>query len=138
MSGDRLCAASGVVRVVLAPDVVGGLWLDASCAAVFEAWRNERLLPIVNRALLVRYLRLWRVLGLTPNQTRRWSWWFTSASRACFLGDDPNIGSSAVECCSSLAILGGAFCVLHRGTISPPEGTARWLTAAEFQLPYAG
>jgi hypothetical protein len=130
MNGVDPRAMPVTVRVVLAPDVVGGLWLDASCAAVFASWRDEQLVPVVNRDLLVRYARVWRALGLPPEQIRRWSLWFTSASRACFL--DSVESSNAVESCSRLAVQGEARWVLHRGMIVPPEGGVPWVTAAHF------
>jgi hypothetical protein len=132
MNGVDSGVASDPVRVVLAPDVAGGLWLDASCAGVFAAWRNERLKPVVNRDLLVRYARVWRALGLPTEQIRRWSMWFSATSRAYFQGTDLVTSLDAVGCCSRLALHGGAKWVLHRGTVVAPEGGVPWLTAERF------
>lgn len=122
-------------RVILAPEVVGGLWLDAACAALFEAWRDGQLRPVVNRDLLMRYARLWRALGLPAVQVRRWSWWFTSPAKAWFLADDRSASSNVIECCVNLAILSGAACAIHRGIAPAPEGEVRWLTASDFLRP---
>jgi hypothetical protein len=132
MTGGELSSASRPFRVILAPDVVGGLWFDADCATVFEAWRDERLRPAVNRDLLMRYARLWRAIGLPELQIRRWSWWFTSPATGQFVPDETPEDSSPIECCSRLAIVIGASCVVHRGAIRAPEATVRWLAAADF------
>jgi hypothetical protein len=132
MIGEEQTSAPSPFRAVLSPDVVGGLWLDAACAAVFEAWRNEQLRPTVNRDLLVRYLWLWRGLGLPEIQVRRWSWWFTSAATASFLADDLSESSSAAECCSKLALLSGAGRVIHRGASPPLKPPVQWQSAADF------
>jgi hypothetical protein len=118
-------------RVVLTPEVAGGLWLDPACAAVFEAWGKERLRPVVNRDLLMRYCRLWQALGLSTLQVRRWSWWFTHPATACFMANDRSVSSSAIECCSRLALAGGARCVIHRAVTPIPTGPVPWLTAAD-------
>ena len=119
-------------RVVLAPDVVGGLWLDPACAAVFAAWGDGKLRPAVNRDLLVRYVRLWRSLGLPEIQVRRWSWWFTSPLTSAYLADDASKSSGAIDCCSTLAVRSEARCVVHRGAMKPPLGGVIWLPADEY------
>jgi hypothetical protein len=123
--------------VVLAPDVVGGLWRDAACGAVFEAWRDEKLRPAVNRDLLVRYVRLWRSLGLGEIQVRRWSWWFTAPGHSLFLAEDQTTASNAIECCSRLAVVSAARWIIHRGTVRNTEDGIVWLTAGEFARPGA-
>jgi hypothetical protein len=127
----------GASIVVLAPDVVGGLWLDPACGAVFEAWRDEKLRPAVNRDLLVRYVRLWRSLGLGEIQVRRWSWWFTAPGHSLFLAEDQTTASNAIECCSRLAVVSAARWIIHRGTVRNTEGGIVWLTAGEFARPGA-
>jgi hypothetical protein len=131
MTGVLQPRSSEALRVVLAPDVVGGLWLEPACARIFELWRDAKLLPVVNRDLLVRYVRLWRALGLSEVQVRRWSWWFTSPVTASFLSDDHASSSDAVECCTRLALVGRARQVIHRGTTTISESAVQWLKAAD-------
>lgn len=132
MSDGQRIATPELPCVVLAPDVVGGLWLDPACAAVFAAWREGRLRPVVNRDLLARYVRLWQALGLPVVQVRRWAWWFTSPLTARFLAEDRSASANALACCANLAIAGGAWAVIHRGAVTVPEVGIRWLRAADY------
>ena len=132
MIGGEISSASRPFQVILAPDIVGGLWVDTDCAAVFEAWRDRKLQPAVNRDLLLRYVRLWRAIGLPELQIRRWSWWFTSPATGRFVAEETPNNSSAIECCSRLAVVVSAGCVIHRGVIHTSETSVRWLTVADF------
>ncbi len=129
-----MASEPGPLRVILSPDLVGGLWVDASCAAVLEAWRDKKLRPAVNRDLLVRYVGLWRAMGLPEIQIRRWSWWFTAPSAVDFVPNDLSIQADPIKCCSELAIRTGASCVVHRGAISVEGTSVQWVAASDFLL----
>lgn len=133
IEGASSSTAPGLL-VVLAPDLVGGVWIDPACAAVFEAWRQGRVRPVVDRGLLVRYIRLLRALGLPEVQIRRWSWWFVSSAKAQFLAEGATAGTEAVAYCSQLAVRSGASCVVHRGHINVPKTGVPWHAAAEFLI----
>jgi hypothetical protein len=131
MTDDGMPAPRPPLRVIMTPDLVGGVWLDASCAAVFEAWGKGLLRPAVNRELLARYTRLWRRLGLSEVQIRRWFWRFTMPSSGEFVQQGPANTDSAIDCCAQLAALIGADCVVHRGAVSAPRAPVRWINAEE-------
>lgn len=132
MTGGKWASAARPLRVVFAPDLVGGLWLDADCAAVFEVWRNGELRPVVNRDLLMRYARLWREMGLAESQIRRWSWWFTAPGTAEFVSENPSGTPSANECCTKAGIVSNSLCVVHRGVLQIQETEIPWVSATQF------
>jgi hypothetical protein len=131
MTDDGIPAPRPPLRVVLTPDLVGGVWLDASCAAVIEAWGKDLLRPAVNRELLARYARLWRRLSLSEVQIRRWFWRFTAPSSGEFVQQGPSNTDNAVDCCTQLAARIGADYVVHRGVVSAPPLSVRWINAQE-------
>jgi hypothetical protein len=120
--------------VVLAPDLVGRSLFEPQPAAVLQLWRDRRIRPVLNRSLLLRYIKLLRQLGLDDRLLKRWAWWFNSNMRTVFLDDPQVIGPVAVpELCASLARQSQAVCVIHGASIAPPPGDVEWLTAGAFQ-----
>jgi hypothetical protein len=119
-------------RVVLTPDVVGRALLDVDHAGVLRLWRDARIRPVLNRPLLLRYLRLLRQLGLGDRLLRHWTWWFTGSSKVEFLAGSELDIAGLPEICVTLARESGAVCVLHGSTLEPPGGEVPWLTGHAF------
>lgn len=74
-------------RVVLAPDVIALALIDPESLALLELWPAERLVPVVNRDLLLFYFRLMRKLGFSENLVRSWGWWFSAPDRVAFIDE---------------------------------------------------
>ena len=104
-----------------------------------ELWRNNQIIPVVNRDLLIRYLRLLRELGIGPDLIRRWLWWFTADKKSKYLKDVVLPERNGYQLCSELANQTAADCVLWAGlqqNIEPISlggiSTIRWISAPEF------
>jgi hypothetical protein len=124
--------ASGPCKVVFAPDLVGRAMFEANAAGVFQLWRQGRLRPVVNRALLARYLRVLRVLGLAEPLLRRWGWWFTAAPWALYTAGGPDESLPLLDLCLEAARQNAAQYIVHGGLIIPSPGAPPWLAAADF------
>jgi len=129
---------SNADRVVLAPDVIGCGFSEAHCGAILNLWRDGRLRPIVNRALLLRYLKLLRGLGLSELMIRRWGWWFSSNAKVLFLPESTPPGWNGAALCAGLARAGEARWILCRSRPSslpaPEPGQEEpvpWMTVDE-------
>jgi hypothetical protein len=119
-------------EVVFAPDLVGLAMFEANAAGVFQLWRERRIRPVVNRALLARYLRVLRVVGLEERLLLRWGWWFTSALWAHYVAGGPDESLPLLDLCLEVARQNAAECIVHGGLIMPPPGVPPWLAAADF------
>lgn len=119
------------LRVVLAPDLMGRAFTDPDTARVFRLWRDGRMRPVLNRTLLLRYLRLLRSLGLDERLLRRWGWWFTSSQRAEFREEEVAPDPETVVLCNGLASRSGAEFVVHGGAVTAATTGTRWVTASE-------
>jgi hypothetical protein len=140
----------GPVKVVLSPDALGEALLDPAGQPLLQAWRDERLQPIVSRLLLVRYFRLLRRLALPERLLRWWAYWLASPTKAQILNDPAEPGS--LPClCEALAASGRASFVItgtrHTPTPTPKvtdDPSPRWITLPEwvdlrmFQPPSGG
>lgn len=122
-------------RVVLAPNLLGGCFHDSDQFRVLELWRDGRLQPVVNRQLLIRYLRLLSRLGVPPDLLRRWTRWFTAPEKSFYLRD-LELGDLVVpELCEVLAKNSGAVWIvtgLPAVQGSGNSGAVRWITASGY------
>lgn len=126
--------------VVIAPDLLGASLVDAAAGEVLQRWRNGRLRPAVNRALLIRYFKLLRQMGISDVLIRRWGWWFGSDSKALFFSEVMPSPATGMELCEALARASQAVCILCRHRPSPrvrdPDGgdnpAPAWMTAEEW------
>ena len=124
-------------RMVFAPDVIGGSFFDPDCAHAFQMWRDGVIQPVLNRPLLMRYLKLLRALDLPPLLIRRWAWWFTAPDRIVWIDSDSAPELTVRELCVALAKLGSADCILMRADeskhgVSPMGSEAPWISAKAF------
>jgi len=119
-------------KVVFAPDLVGRAMFGADAAGVFELWRDGRIRPAVSRALLARYLRVLRALGLEERLLRRWAWWFSSAAWVHYTAGDPDESLPLADLCLQVARQNAAEYILHGGLVMSAPGALPWLAAAEF------
>ena len=127
-------------RVVLAPELFGRSFIDRDCGRVLELWRDGSIEPVLNRGLLVHYLRMLHALKLPEPLVKRWAWWWNAADKAHFLSAEPSASASVIELCSWLASTAGATCVIHSGypyapPLALPTDRPAWLPAAAFLLP---
>jgi hypothetical protein len=121
-------------KVVLTPDLVGRSLFAPEPAAVLHLWRDRRIRPVLNRTLLLRYMKLLRQLGLDDRLLKRWAWWFNSNTRTTFLDDADSPATITVpELCADLARQSQAVCIIHGASIVPPPSDIHWLIAAAFQ-----
>src|SRR4030095_6479420 len=88
--------------------------------------------PVLNRSLLVRYLRVLRTLGLDERLLRWWSWWFSAASRALYAPASTADAAPTHDICSDLARLHAPCFVVHSDLVTPPPAAADWLAATAF------
>lgn len=100
-----------------------------------ELWREGRIKPVLNRVLLVQYLRMLKSLGLPETLLRRWAWWWNS--KAQFITGEPAESLSALTLCSWIAKAGAATCVVYSGhAFTPPlvlpQSPPVWKTARSF------
>lgn len=119
-------------EVVFAPDLVGRAMFEADAAGVFQLWRECRIRPVVNRALLARYLRVLRVVGLEERLLRHWGWWFTTASSSHYVAGGSDESLSLPDLCLEVARQNAAEYIVHSGLIMPLPGAPPWLAAADF------
>jgi hypothetical protein len=125
--------------VVLSPDLVGRSLFDAQHAAVLRLWRERKIRPALNRSLLLRYMKLFRQLGLDDRLLKRWAWWFNATPRTAFL-EDTQVTTAPLtvpNLCTEVARQSQAVCVIHGASIVPPVSEIAWFTAAVFQEKYA-
>lgn len=108
---------------MIQPSALGELILDSAACPVLLAWREGNLQPVVSRALLVRYLRLLKNLGLPSRTARWWGWWLGSAGKTLILNDPEPIPDLS-ELCAHLAESSDALGVLHRSGLVPPDAAA--------------
>lgn len=108
------------VTVVFAPDFLGHALQDPAGLRVLEYWRDGLIRPALNRALLLRYLKLLRQLGLTDKQIRRWGWWFSAPDRVVWVADDEQETAAVANVCARLAAKARARYLLH-SLASPPD-----------------
>jgi hypothetical protein len=94
------------------PEVLGmGLWSE-ECERVLRLWRDGHVRWVVNRWLLVRYLRLLGRLGVAPDVIRWWSWWLADPARVVYL-DNTVVPDDPYRTCSALARMGGATALVY-------------------------
>jgi hypothetical protein len=73
-----------VTRVVVSPDLIVGVYFDEQCKRVLLQWRDGLVRLVLNRELLVIYLRTLREIGIAEREIRRWSTWFSSSNKVEF------------------------------------------------------
>jgi hypothetical protein len=128
--------AQRIPRIVFHPSALGELLLDPAGHPILCAWRDNQLQPVVSREILLRYLRLFKDLGIPPRTLRWWGWWLGSAEKTLILAD-PDPLPRLPELCCSLAQTAEAVGVLHP-TNHPPctadraSQTVTWLDPQSF------
>lgn len=130
---------SSLARVVLAPNLIGRSFFDSASLRVLELWRDGRIIPVANRDLLLRYLRMLRALGVDSISTRRWLWWFTAAKKTHYLKDLSLPELNGYQLCSTLAKQSASRCVIWAGNEDNPEpkirggiDTVEWIIASNY------
>jgi len=128
---------SGPLKIVLTPEALGEALLDPASRIVLEAWRDQRLQPVVSRSLLLRYFRLLRRLALPERLLRWWGYWLAAAPKVEILHDPPEPGPLA-ELCVALAGSAQASYVVtaqRAPRVQPPDPAAsespRWVTVRD-------
>ncbi|MDA1275725.1 MAG: hypothetical protein O2960_17030 [Verrucomicrobia bacterium] len=126
-------------RVVLAPNLIGRSFFDSSSLRVLEYWRDGRITPVVNRDLLLRYLKMLRALGASDSTTRRWLWWFTAAEKTLYLKELNLPGLDGYQLCASLAKQTTSKSVIWAGNDNSLDPkirggieTVEWITASNY------
>lgn len=92
-----------VHKVVMAPDLLVGAFFDPICRRVLTQWRDAFLKPVLNRDLLIAYLKVLHRLGLRAEDVQRWTTWFTSNSKVIYLDDVTVQSASGWELCRAVA-----------------------------------
>lgn len=126
-------------RVVYQPDIIVRSFFDPHCLRALELWRDGRIELVMNRQLLLRYVKLFGSLGISDFQIRRWISWFTSQEKGVYLGELflPNL--YALQLCDDLAKSAGASHIVgapnsrRNVAIRKTEGQgSRWTNVNEF------
>jgi hypothetical protein len=122
------------VAVVLSPDLFAASFFDPNCRKVIMLWRDGAIIPLVNRELLVVYLRILNKFGLPPHQMKVWTKWFTSAAHAEYFQDVATQDASWDSLCETLASRrAGSRIVCWRKPNDSGQCRANpWITANEF------
>jgi hypothetical protein len=110
---------------VLTPDVLGAAAWDAECESILLHWRDGRLRPVVDRALLQRYLRVWSALLLPPRLLRFWGWWLTAPAKVELVDATAPEGLPDSELCARVAGTGQARWIVALRILSPEPPPAR-------------
>jgi hypothetical protein len=90
-------------RVVFGPDLIIAALFDSRARAVLNDWRDGRIIPVLNRELLLLSLKTLRQAGFGPDLIRKWSLWLTSPDKAIYLDDFETRRESINEICLALA-----------------------------------
>lgn len=101
-------------RLVFAPDFLAASFLEPDAAEVLNRWRDGVVQPVVNRQLLLRYMKILHRLDLPPHLIRRWGWWFTAPNRAIWIDLDFPANLTGRQLCCKIAGAGLAECILSR------------------------
>jgi hypothetical protein len=113
-------------QVIFAPDLIGAAFIDPRARAVLEQWRDGEFKIILNRQLLLRYLKTLRDLGLPSHLLKRWTLWLTSAEKSNYLNDFETNEKSAIKTCEAIP---SAQIICSRKI----EGASdRWISVNEF------
>jgi hypothetical protein len=100
-----------------------------------ELWRDGLIKPVLNRGLLLHYLKLLKALRLSQPLLRRWAWWWNC--KAHFISGEPAESIPVLALCAWIAKATPPACVVHSGhTYNPPleipQSPPVWKTARVF------
>jgi hypothetical protein len=129
-------AEAAPLGVVITPDGFGRALLDPRAAGVLAGWRDGQLRPVVNRALVLRYLKLLHRLGVGERGIRWWGWWWGSPEKVVVCDQDqPEL--SGRELCLALASANRVQWLIHGGSKDEPRSVGlgeaiRWVSVVEF------
>jgi hypothetical protein len=129
---------SAPITVVFSPDFLGAALQDARGAQVLYYWRDGLIRPALNRALLLRYLKLLRQLGLSDVQQRRWGWWFSATDRTVWVNDEVELAQPVPVLCAQLAQKSKARYIFYSVATtkdrfdSGESANGLWVTAHDF------
>ena len=102
-------------RVVFTPALLLAALFDPKARAHVNQWRDGAIIPVLNRELLLGYLRLLKEAGVGEEQIRRWTLWFTSPERAVYLPEATAGSENVEEICNSIAQAEGAVVLRLEG-----------------------
>jgi hypothetical protein len=119
--------------VVFAPDLVLAALFDPTARQVLEAWRDGRIKPVIDRELLLAYLKMLRKAGLTSELLRHWAAWFTNKEASIYIESDENSQTGIIARCDTIASLGSAAEIIcFRIPQRPNPGLVTWKTAEQW------
>jgi hypothetical protein len=105
----------GSRRVVFTPALVLAALFDPEARAHLNQWRDRAIIPVLNRELLLAYLRLLKQAGLEQEQIRHWTLWFTSPERAVYLSELVTGSENSAEICNIIAQAESAVVIQTEG-----------------------
>lgn len=120
-------------RVVLTPELVARGLRDAACLRVLNEWRDGKLVPVINRDLILHYTKALRSAGIGHVQLKRWLWWFTAAERSEYRPQIEISHDDVIALCDRLAFETNVECVVHSDVFKLPDFTlgSAWESASE-------
>ncbi|HIG31142.1 MAG TPA: hypothetical protein EYQ50_26405 [Verrucomicrobiales bacterium] len=123
-------------RVVLTPELVGRSLVQQDCLAVLQTWRDRKMILVVNRPLLLSYLKLLKSLGVPVEQNRRWLWWFTSSEKVVYSETQTEENQSGFQLCQSLQQNSNAEMIVCSNEYFQTfnETLDNWVPVSRFQL----
>lgn len=111
----------GQQRVVLTPDLLGWALISEDAAPLFKHWREGTIQPVVNKAWILRCLRLFHRLGLSERLIRYWGWWLGSPPR-CLIVAEPGQELGGEALCQYLARESSAAWIVYREGLDRRDG----------------
>jgi hypothetical protein len=104
-------------RVVFAPALILASLFEEGARTQLNEWRDGKVVAVVNRELLLSYLKLLRRVGAEEDQIRQWTLWFTSPEKSIYLVDLVTNEENATEVCRLIAEAEGVV------VVRPEEGS---------------
>jgi hypothetical protein len=111
----------GPRRVVFTPALVLAALFNPKARAQLNQWRDRAVIPVLNRELLLAYLRLLKQAGIKQEQIRQWTLWFTSPERAIYLSELVTGSENSTEICNMIAQAQGAVVIQAEGYSSDAQ-----------------
>ena len=91
-------------RVVFTPDILLAALFDPRAREILNEWRDGKIVVVVNRELLLAYVKALHQAGLGPDLIRKWSLWFTSPTRAIYSDATSDGQIDTQKLCEHLAV----------------------------------
>jgi hypothetical protein len=119
--------------VIFSPDLLAASLFDLNCRKVILRWREGSVTPVLNRELLILYLRLLGQAGVSAELLKAWTCWLTSPEWTRYLHDVTTNERAPKALCNNLATrVPGVEILCWSKQSDAGNGSLLWRTANEF------